>query len=237
MIAIDTHTHTTASGHAYSSLEEMARAASEKGLPGFVMTDHSPGMPGGPHIFHFYNARVIPRIIHNTMVFKGIEANIINFEGEIDVEKELLQQMEVVIASFHIPVCPPGSVEENTHAYMNAVKNPYIKIIGHPDDGRFPYDIPSLARAAADSGTILEINNSSMKPGAYRTGAEGTYRELLKECRKEGVKITLSSDAHFSAHMGDVSNCTRLVKDMNYPEELIINRSLESFLKEMNLSL
>jgi putative hydrolase len=102
MIAIDTHTHSLASSHAYSSLEEMARAAHKKGLTGFILTDHSPGMPGGAHLFHFYNLRVLPREIHGTLVFRGAEANIINSSGEIDLDEEVMEHLEVVIASFHI---------------------------------------------------------------------------------------------------------------------------------------
>ena len=235
MIAIDTHTHSLASGHAYSSIQEMAIAASEKGLPAFILTDHSPGMPGGPHIFHFYNSRVLPRKIHNVSLFKGIEANIINEKGEIDVEEGLLQELEVVIASFHIPTFTPGTAEENTRAYINAARNSYVNIIAHPDDGRFPYDISALVRAAGETGTLLEMNNSSLKPGSFRSGAAETYREMLKHCRTQGVKITLGSDAHYSDHVGDVSYCEKILEEVNFPEELIANKSLEGFLEELGI--
>ncbi len=135
---IDTHTHSLASGHAYSSLEEMARSAASRGIPGFVLTDHSPGMPGGAHLFHFYNSRILPRKIHGALVFKGIEANIVNSLGEIDIDDELAGKMEVVIASLHIPTYTPEGFEEHTTAYEGAMRNPGVKIIGHPDDNRYP---------------------------------------------------------------------------------------------------
>ena len=237
MIAIDTHTHSTASGHAYSTVEEIARAAAEKGLPGFVLTDHSPGMPGGPHKYHFYNSRVLPRKIHGTLLFRGIETNIINSLGEIDAEEDLLREMEIVIASIHVPTFPFGSIEDNTGAYVNAVKNPFVKIIGHPDDKRYPYDIPALVQAAGETRTLLEMNNSSLKPNTSRPGGAEIYHKLLAECRRQGVKITVASDAHFSGHVGDVSFCERILEEVKFPRELIANSTLEGFLEETGISL
>ena len=56
---MDLHTHTTASGHAYNTLYEMARSASEKGLTLFGSTDHAPKMPGTCHEFYFINFKDI----------------------------------------------------------------------------------------------------------------------------------------------------------------------------------
>ena len=55
----DLHIHTVASGHAYSTIEEIARAAGEKGLEIIAITDHTAGMPGGAHDFHFQNLGVV----------------------------------------------------------------------------------------------------------------------------------------------------------------------------------
>ena len=48
---LDLHTHTTASGHAYNSLYEMARSASERGMRVFGCSDHAPAMPGTCHYY------------------------------------------------------------------------------------------------------------------------------------------------------------------------------------------
>ena len=58
---LDLHTHTVASGHAYCSLREMAKVASEKGLEVLGVTEHAPGMPGTCHQYYFDNLRVVPR--------------------------------------------------------------------------------------------------------------------------------------------------------------------------------
>ena len=54
---IDTHTHTVASGHAYSTLIENAKAASAKGLKALAVTDHGVAMPGGPHMLKLFQRR------------------------------------------------------------------------------------------------------------------------------------------------------------------------------------
>ena len=234
---IDTHTHSIASGHAYSTLEEMAAAAKKKGLAGFALTDHSPGMPGSTHLYHFYNLRVLPREIHGVKVFHGVETNIIDFEGNIDLENDLLSTLEVVIASFHIPCCPPGTKEEHTSALLGVMKNPYVKIIGHPDDSRYPYDIPSVVKAAGETGTLIEMNNTSLSPRGFRVGARENYESILSECRKQGVMISVASDAHYSSRVGEVDYCERMLEEIDFPRELIVNTEMNRFLEFMNLKL
>jgi putative hydrolase len=237
MIAIDTHTHSIASGHAYSTLEEMAHAARKKGLPGFALTDHSPGMPGSTHLYHFYNLRVLPREIHGVQVFHGAETNIINLEGNIDLEDDVLSTLEVVIASFHIPCLSPGTKEEHTSALLNVMKNKYVKIIGHPDDSRYPYDIPSVVRAAGESGTLIEMNNTSLSPRGFRVGARENYGAILEECRKQGVMISIASDAHYSSRVGEVDYCEAFIEEIDFPRELIANAEMDRFLEIMNIRL
>ena len=54
-IELDVHTHTIASGHAFSSLQEMVRAAADKGLKLLGITEHTPGIPGSCHLIYFRN--------------------------------------------------------------------------------------------------------------------------------------------------------------------------------------
>ena len=82
-LLLDMHNHTIASGHAYSTVQEIASVASMKGLKYVGITDHGPAMPGGPHIFHIGNQRVLPKVIEGVQVLKGVEANILDQEGSI----------------------------------------------------------------------------------------------------------------------------------------------------------
>ena len=60
-IIADTHAHTLASGHAYSTIREMAAAARERGLKALALTEHAPKMPGTCGLFYFQNLDVVPR--------------------------------------------------------------------------------------------------------------------------------------------------------------------------------
>ena len=58
-ILLDVHTHTIASGHAFSSLQEMVHAAAEKGLQILGITEHAPAIPGTCTPIYFRNLHVV----------------------------------------------------------------------------------------------------------------------------------------------------------------------------------
>ncbi len=167
-LKLDIHTHTIASGHAYCSLNEMALAASKKGLEIMGTTDHAPMMPGGAHLYHFYNLRVIPEFIDGVKILKGVEANIIDYNGSIDMPSELLPELDLVIASFHFPCLEPSSLVRTTDDLINVMDNKFVNVIGHPEDRRYAFDIKSVVQKSKESGTLLEVNNSSLLPTSFR---------------------------------------------------------------------
>ena len=75
-ILIDAHTHTVASGHAYSSLQEMAKAAADKGLQVLGITEHGPSVPGTCPLVYFRNMFVVPRQMYGVRLLMGCEVNI-----------------------------------------------------------------------------------------------------------------------------------------------------------------
>ena len=81
----------------------------------------------------------------------GSELNILDYTGRIDLREGILERLDYTIASIHEPCYKCGTVAENTNAYLGAIKNPYVKIIGHPDDGRFPIDYDTVVAAAANT--------------------------------------------------------------------------------------
>ena len=76
----DLHTHTIASGHAYNSIREMAKSASEKGLEVLGITEHAPKMPGTCHRIYFQNLKVVPREMYGVQLLIGAEVNILDYE-------------------------------------------------------------------------------------------------------------------------------------------------------------
>lgn len=229
-ILVDSHSHTIVSGHAYSTRIEMIKAAKEKGLEALALTEHAPKMPGTCHEFYFQNYMVVPRKVEGVQVMMGVELNILDEFGTVDLPERVLKSMDLAIASIHGPCYEESrSVELNTQAYLNAMKNPYIHIIGHPDDGRFPVDYEKIVRAAKETHTLLELNNSSQRPDGFRTNAKENAKEFLEICRKEEVCITTGSDAHIDLDVGEFGYIESLIQEIDFPEELIATTSFEKF--------
>lgn len=226
---IDIHTHTIASGHAYSTLDEMAAAASIRGLKAMAMTDHGPEMPGGAHLYHFYNLRIIPEYIHGVRILKGAEVNIIDYKGKLDIPDNILKEMDLVIASFHNPCIEPSDTKNTTEALLSLMDNPLVHIIGHPEDKRYSFDIKSIVSMAKSTRTLLEVNNSSLLPTTFREGSREGIIKILTECAREEVKVVLGSDAHHTSSVGEFGKAMEIIKEINFPEELIINKSSEDF--------
>jgi len=223
----DCHFHTISSGHAYSTITEYAKEASEKGLELIGMTDHGPMLPGSCHMYHFDNLKIIPDSMFGVEILKGMEANILDYDGTLDAVDTVTGHLEVLIASFHTPCLAPGTREENTRAMINAMKNPFVNILGHPDDGRIEVDYTEIAKAAAHYGVLIEVNNSSLRPTSFRLNATENYKRLLEECCKNNVYIIINSDSHIHTDIGEFEEALNLVKEVGYPKELIANASLK----------
>lgn len=233
---LDIHCHTISSGHAYSTIEENIRAAAGRGLSVLAITDHAPAMHGGPHAYHFYNLCILPTHLDGVRLLKGAEANIMDYKGNIDLDEEALAGLELVIASLHPPCIPFGSEKENTEAILGAMKNKKINIIGHPGDTRYPFSIKDVVAASKETGTLLEINNSSLKPTSFRPGGDTMIRKIIGECMLQEVPVVMGSDAHFSADVGVFTEADKLLEEMKFPEKRILNRSAEGFLKYLQIN-
>ncbi len=231
---LDLHTHTIASGHAYNTINEMVQAAVDKKLEILGITEHAPAMPGSCTAMYFMNLRAMPREKMGITLLYGAELNIADFDGHVDLPESVLAEMDVVIASMHSPCFRGGTIEENTRAYLNVMKNPYVNIIGHPDDGRFPVDYKVLAEAAREHGVLLEMNNSSLAPNSFRDNAEENYRKMLEYCREFETPIVVDSDAHVDLDVGNHELAIKILTDMEFPERLIVNSNPELIKKYAN---
>ena len=234
---LDLHTHTIASGHAYNTLREMAKAASDKGLSVLGITEHAPKMPGTCHSFYFHNLKTVPRELYGIRLLLGSEVNIMDCEGNIDLEERDLKGMDIIIASLHTPCIKPGSIKENTTAYLKVMENPYVNIIGHPDDGRYPVDYRALVEGAKEKGKVLELNNHSLDPKCFRRDARENDLKMLELCKEYAVPVIMGSDAHFDTLIGEFSMAKKLLEEVDFPEELVLNRSVEALQGHVNVKL
>lgn len=230
----DLHTHTIASGHAYSTVQEMAKAAADKGLELLGITEHAKGIPGTCDEIYFHNMRIIPRKMYGIDLMFGSEINIIDYDGNLSMDAELIEKtLDIRIAGIHTPCYEIGSVAQNTQAYVKAIENPMIDIISHPDDARIPINYETIVDAAKENHTLLEINNSSLDCLSSRVNAWENLQIMLRLCEEKNVLVVADTDSHISTAVGVFDHVEVLLKEMNFPEELVVNRSVDLLKQEI----
>lgn len=114
------------------------------------------------------------------------------------------------------------------------MKNPYVNIIGHPDDGRYEIDYEALVQGAKEYGKVLELNNHSMEPECTRENAVENDTVMLNLCKKYQVPVVMDSDAHFDLLIGEFDLARELLTKLDFPEELVLNRSVDAIRKYVN---
>ena len=230
----DMHTHTVASTHAYSTITENAVWASKHGIKYLGMTDHGTNMRDAPDLWHFDNLCILPDYIEGVRIFKGIEANVLDTYGNIDIpdyDMALYDTLEWVNASFHPQTFTPSVKSEHTKAWLNVLKNPYVDVICHSEALKYDYDFDEVIRACAGYGRLIEVNECRLERGGI---SSDRYKAILEHCVRYGTRIIVNSDAHFYTHIGQFELASQLIEKLGFPEELIINSSEGRFLGYIN---
>ena len=197
----DLHVHTDWSD-GKGSLEEMAKAAMELGYRYIAIVDHfrfAQAIPGlGPEELarQMEAIQELNRKLKGFRLLSGIEANILP-DGTIDVPRELLRELEVVVAAIHTHMRMPK--KEMTKRLLSAIENEDVDIIAHPSGRligeRSAYDVDweEVFRRAAKYGTILEVNANPQRLDLCA--------EHVREAIDTGVKLALGTDAHHPDHL------------------------------------
>lgn len=230
-IIADLHTHTISSGHAYSTVMENVRAAADRGLEMIAITDHGPAMPGGPHAYHFGNQKVIPNELFGVRVLTGVEANIIDRAGNLDLQEDRLAALDIVLAGLHTVCTPNGSIEENTEMLINGIKNPWVDVIVHPGNPEFQIDAEAVVKAAVQYDVAMELNNSSLK--VSRCGSRPYCEKILSLCKQYGAKIIVGTDSHFALSIGNFTEAMVLLEKYDIPASAVVNTSMEAILSHL----
>jgi putative hydrolase len=207
----------------------MAQAASDKGLKLLGITEHTPGIPGTCDLIYFRNLHVVPRQMYGIELMLGAEINILDKDGNIDADETLMKLLDLRIAGIHSLCYEPGTREENTQGMIRVIRHPYIQIISHPGDGTAQLDFEPIVLASKEWGTLLEINNSSLKPTRNKVDARDNNLEILRLCKQYEVPVILGSDAHISFDIANYGYLYPLLQETEFPEALIVNRSVEVF--------
>lgn len=233
---LDLHTHTIASGHAYSTIQEMAQAAAEKGLRILGITEHAPTLPGACSSIYFRNLHVVPRQMYGVRLLMGVELNILDTTGRLDLDEEHYRFCDLRIAGIHSLCWQGGTRQQNTEGMLTAIHNPWTHIISHPGDGTAELDFEPIVRAAAETQTLLEINSSSMIPLRHKDVATPNNLRILKLCKQMDVPIILGSDAHISFSIANYRYALPLLQETAFPDELVMNYWPEQCMEYLKLS-
>jgi len=231
----DLHTHTVASGHAYSTVTELAGAARDKGLELIAVTDHGPACPGAPHPWHFLNLKVVPSVLGGVRILKGIEANPVpDTANGIDLDDASLAKLDFVAVGMH-----PGTgwddagVDERTDGLLRALENPLVDMLTHPGNPSFPLDIARVVEAAVRHGVIVELNNGSFEPSMSRSRSTSGELEFARAAVEAGALVAITSDAHYHAHVGRFERAIAIAEELGIPEERIVSRDAASVLAHL----
>lgn len=230
----DLHTHTIASGHAYSTMQENIQHAYEIGLQAYGFSDHGPAIEGGPSELYFRHFRILPREYRGMKVFCGIEANIRDYDGTLDIHGKTLERVDYIIASMHDWCISPGTLDQNMNAYIKAMENPFVKIIGHPDDAAYALDYEELVRQAVKNGVALEINEASLDPDSVREGVRENMLRMLSYCKRYGAQVLCGTDAHHCSYIGRFERAEAVLREAAFPEELVLNTGMSGLTQVIN---
>lgn len=233
-LVVDTHSHTLASGHAYSTIIENAAAAKEQGLKALCTTDHGSSMPGAPHYWFFSNQRVLPRVLSDVIIFRGVEANIINQSGELDLPEMVDSYLDWFMAGLHEPVFTPTTSLKHTQALIAAIEGGRTDAFSHLGNPNFDFDFRAVIECAAVHNVAIEINNTSLT-GMSRKGSTSRCYKIAEIAGELGAPVTTGSDAHFSTEIGQLDLSGRLLEDVGIPEKQVITHSLEQFIGFLKL--
>ena len=233
----DYHTHTTYS-HGKNSVLENALIAKKKGLKEIAITDH-----GINHKFFAVKKYELEKLrqdcneaekLTGIKIYLGLECNFISYDGDIDVDKDVLKYLDIFLVGYHklvkaktkkeeislflrnniskiFPVSK-SQIEKNTNMYINAMKKYNINIITHLNHS-MKVDVMKVALEAKKHNILIELNGKRIC---------FSDKEML-DMANAGVKFIINSDAHSCNKVGEVNNAINLVTRLNIPHDLVVN--------------
>lgn len=231
---IDLHVHSNTNPHAYSTIKENIDYAKKVGMKVVAITNHGPALDDTPHWWPLLNVRVIPDYIDGVRILKGVEANIVGENGEIDINQSIYKNMDIILAGFHGNHLYPKNKDiiNNTSTVINLMRTQKIDILVHLGNPEFPLDYEKVLQVAKETNVAIEINNNSLN-GA-RQGSEINCRKIANYAKEFGCFICVNTDSHFYSQIGHTPLASKIINEISFPENLILNSSekiLDEFLE------
>lgn len=219
-VSYDYHIHTSwADGKA--TVREYVEVALQKGLKGIAFTEHVRKTSSWFDAF-VDEVKNLREKVAGLVILYGIEAKVLDYNGNLDATKEMIQKSEIVLGSVHrYPHGSGGYLNFQELSYNEAaeiefnlacalLRNPYVNVLAHPGgtfeknfDGVFPEEyLEEIVEIANQQGKAIEINSPYLKD----------HLRFFRLCSKLNPLISLGSDAHSVEELGSV---LRLIKGHN----------------------
>lgn len=245
-LTADYHTHTYFS-HGRGSIECNVRQAIQKGLTRVALTDHGFSQPlmgmTGEKLTHM--RRIVQELNRKYRgqieILLGVEANVISMDGRIDVPEKYLPMLDILSVGLHRAVLTTSQpfvwrvkwalnaskvfvgLRERlaaacTEALIASMQRHRVDFVTHPGY-HYPVRIEPLARAAAQTGTAIEINGAHCRPDA----------DALRAALPSGCAFIIGSDAHRPERVGDFGGAVDLAVRAGIPPARIVNASESDF--------
>ena len=209
-----------------SPVAAMAEAARDIGHEWCVLTDHSPRLTIArglsPERLREQLALVaeVNEQLAPFRLLTGIECDILT-DGELDQEPELLEELDVVVASVHSKL--RMDAQPMTRRMLAAVRNPLVDVLGHCTGRQITgrrrpesqFDAGAVFAACAEHHTAVEIN---CRPDRF-----DPPRRLLRQALDAGTLFSIDTDAHAPGQLDwQIYGCAR-AEECEVPAERIIN--------------
>ncbi|MBQ7579192.1 MAG: PHP domain-containing protein [Clostridia bacterium] len=233
MIYGDYHTHSTYSSchHGKNTIAEMVDSAKTKGLTNLAITDHGPkhvlfgikrkNIDKARKEIDEINKKLAENDADSSLkkVYLGIEANLMSADGSIDLKKEEIDKLDILLVGYHRgtlnslrkPLLNDKKQKERyTKAYVNMVYKYDVDIITHPCE-YIKVDCKRLAEACAKTDTLIELNTRHFR---------FTDEDIL-EMLKTDVKFIISSDAHKKSRIACVDHALAMARKYGLEDRVV----------------
>ncbi|MER7819891.1 PHP domain-containing protein [Streptomyces sp. NPDC096153] len=213
-----------------SPIEAMGRAAAALGHEWAVLTDHSPRLTVARGLSperlreQLDVVAELNRTWEPFRLLTGIECDILP-DGSLDQEPELLDRLDVVVASAHSKL--RMEARPMTRRLVAAVTDPLVDVLGHctgrllkgRDGGRgrpeSEFDADEVFAACVEAGTAVEIN--------CRPDRLDPPRRLLRRAVEAGALFAIDTDAHAPGQLDwQINGCAR-AEECGVPESRVVN--------------
>ncbi|WP_202709872.1 PHP domain-containing protein [Sporosalibacterium faouarense] len=228
----DFHIHTIASGDAFGTIREVVQVAIEKDLKCIAITEHGPKMEASAHDYYFKSLIDNVQSDSGLIIYPGVEANIVDCEGSMDLPESIINQLKFVIASFHPFSWKDKGKILNTKALKKCLLKYNVKSIAHLNYPYYSIDIDEIIPVLLEKKTAIEINNRALAKDEENWER---FKDMVLSCSKQGVKFLVNSDAHYPLQVGEFDNGLRFAEYCGLTEDDILNTDFRKIKDYFNL--